>query len=310
MSKLAIIGTGQVGATIAYTAQMAGICTDMILVNDPHEKAVGEALDLGHALPFVKPVDIRAGGWEDCAGADVAVIAAGGGRREGESRLDLLARNVKVIEEIAGKIAAHMPTALIVVVSNPLDVMTRVLAARSGLPRGRVIGSGTVLDTARFRFLLAERLGVDARNVHAYVLGEHGDSQVHVWSQVNVAGVPLERFSTDPAVFGPDFRERIAEEVRGSGARVIAGKGATTYGVSQAVLRIITAMLRDESSLLTVSLPLEGEYGIEGVCLSVPCIVNHRGAARILPMPLDDDEMRALAASAEVVRRSAAAAGY
>ncbi|MCP4545637.1 MAG: L-lactate dehydrogenase [bacterium] len=304
MSKLVIIGTGNVGATFAYSAQLSGMFTEIVLINEPPEVAHSEALDLNHALPFVSPVKIYAGTWKDCVGADVAVMTAGSGRRSGESRLDLITRNVSIVESICEKIRIHMEKTPIIVVSNPVDVMTYIVWQRTGFPRNQIIGSGTVLDTARFRYLLSNRMGVDPRNVHAHVIGEHGDSSVFLWDSMKVAGVSPENFVPGDSDLGLNFRQDVENTVRQSGAEVIAGKGCTIYGVSQAVLRISGAIIRNESSLLTVSVVLGGEFDLTAVSLSVPCILGDQGLKRILPWPLSQSEIDGLQASAKVIQDS------
>lgn len=313
MSKVSVIGVGDVGATAAYTLQMSGLATEIVLVDMDRTKAEGHAMDMSHGLFFVPPVEIRAGGYDDCAGSQAIVVTAGARQRPGESRLELTKRNAAICRSLVDGLKPHVGDAVLLVVSNPVDVMTDVAQERSGLPPGRVFGSGTVLDSARFRYELSRTCGVDARNVHAYVVGEHGDSEVFLWSQVHIAGTPIEAFCGgcshacvpgDAAASLEAARTAIETRVRGSAYHVIESKGFTNYAVSLAVLRILGALLRDESSALTVSTRVGGEYGLSGVCLSVPCIVGARGVERIIEGRLADGERAALARSADVIRKA------
>lgn len=316
MAKVSIIGVGDVGATVAYTLQMSGLATEIVLSDADQAKAQGHAMDMNHGLFFVPPVAIRAGDYADCAGSQAIILAAGARQRPGETRLELTKRNAAICRSIVDSLRPHLGDAVLLVVSNPVDVMTHVALERSGLPAGRVFGSGTVLDSARFRYELSRTCGVDARNVHAYVVGEHGDSEVFLWSQVHIAGTPLEAFCDgcdhgcvpgDPVASLGVARAAIEKRVRESAYHVIESKGFTNYAVSLAVLRILGALLRGESSVLTVSTRVEGQYGLRGVCLSVPCVVGVRGVERVIESRLADDEQAALERSATVVREAMAA---
>ncbi len=303
MSKVAIIGAGDVGATVAYTVQMAGLATELVLVDLDLQKAQGEALDMSHGLFFTGPMKIRGGELAACQGAAVVVIAAGARQKPGETRLQLVQRNAAICASLARDLGRLCPDAAVIVTTNPVDVMTYVVQKAAGLPARQVLGSGTVLDSARFRFALSQYCQVDPRNVHAYVIGEHGDSEVFLWSSVNMAGVPLARFCQGCArQCTPGFRERIEHSVRNSAYHIIEAKGYTNYGVSQAILRIIGAILRDEHSLLTVSTLLNGEYGLADVCLSVPCVVGRKGVLRVVEAELTAEESAALQRSADVIR--------
>ncbi|MBC7185851.1 MAG: L-lactate dehydrogenase [Calditrichaeota bacterium] len=303
MPKIAIIGVGDVGATIAYTAQMAAIATELVLIDLNADKARGEALDMNHGLFFTGPMKIRAGDVADCRDAAAVVIAAGARQKPGETRLQLVKRNADICASIARQLGSVCPQAAIVVTTNPVDVMTYVVQKAAGVPPHQVLGSGTVLDSARFRFALSQACQVDPRNVHAYVIGEHGDSEVFLWSSVNMAGVPLAKFCKGCArACTSGFREKIEESVRNSAYHIIGAKGYTNYGVSQAVLRILGAILRDEHSLLTVSTLLNGQYGLHDICLSVPCVVGRRGVVRVIETELAEAERVALHRSAEVIR--------
>ncbi|MGQ9559191.1 MAG: L-lactate dehydrogenase [Candidatus Oleimicrobiaceae bacterium] len=303
MAKVAIIGAGDVGATAAYTVQMAGLVTELVLVDLDLQKAQGEALDMSHGLFFTGPMKIHGGKLAECQGAAVVVITAGARQKPGETRLQLVQRNAAICTSLARDVGRLCPDAAVIVTTNPVDVMTYVVQKAAGLPAGQILGSGTVLDSARFRFALSQYCRVDPRNVHAYVIGEHGDSEVFLWSAVNMAGVPLARFCQGCArQCTPGFRERIEHSVRNSAYHIIEAKGYTNYGISQAILRIIEAILRDEHSLLTVSTFLNGEYGLHDVCLSVPCVVGRQGVLRIVEAELTAEEHAALQRSADVIR--------
>lgn len=303
MAKVAIIAAGDVGATVAYTVQMAGLATELVLVDLDLQKAQGEALDMSHGLFFTGPMKICGGELAECRGAAVVVITAGVRQKPGETRLQLVQRNAAICTSLARDVGRLCPDAAVIVTTNPVDVMTYVVQKAAGLPARQILGSGTVLDSARFRFALSHYCQVDPRNVHAYVIGEHGDSEVFLWSSVNMAGVPLARFCQGCArQCTPGFRERIEHSVRNSAYHIIEAKGYTNYGVSQAILRIMGAILRDEHSLLTVSTFVNGEYGLNDVCLSVPCVVGRQGVLRIVEAELTAEEHAALQRSAAVIR--------
>lgn len=303
MPKVAIIGAGDVGTTIAYTLQISGLATEIFLIDINQKLAQGQVMDMNHGLFFVSPVHLSAGDYPDCSNADVIVITAGARQKSGESRLELVDRNAKICRSVVDHIKPHNSSAVLLVVTNPVDVMTQVVINHSGLPRYQVMGSGTVLDSARFRYVLSRHCHVDARNVHAYVMGEHGDSEVLLWSQVRMAGTPLEAFCTKCVYRCNSIdKEGITETVRDSAYHIIEAKGATNYGVSLAVRRILEAIIRDENSVLTVSTWLDGEYGLDNICLSAPCIINRRGIGRIVETTLDKNEERDLEKSAETIR--------
>jgi L-lactate dehydrogenase len=310
MSKVSIIGVGDVGATLAYAIQIHGLATEIILVDSNREKAEANALDMNHGLFFTPPVSINAGSYADCEGSDVLVITAGARRRTEETRLELTDRNAHIVREVLGELEPYVGAARLLVITNPVDVMTKVAVECLHVPSYQVLGSGTVLDSARFRYELSRRCRVDLRNIHAYVIGEHGDSEVFLWSQVHVGGTPLESLCRDcehSCTIGE--RLNIEEKVRTSGYHIIEKKGYTNYGVSLAVSRIIEATLRDERSVLTVSTFIEGAYDLTGICLSVPCIVGARGVERIIETPLSDKEAANLKASARIVASTAVSSG-
>lgn len=301
--KVVIIGAGAVGSTFAYTLMGSGLAGEIVLLDIDRERAEGEAMDMNHGLFFAPPVSLHAGDYDDCVGAAVVVITAGAKQQPGESRLDLVQRNVAICRSIIAEITARTTEALLVMVTNPVDVLTYVAQQISGLPRQRVIGSGTVLDSARLRFLLSRQCQVDPRNVHAYVLGEHGDSEVAAWSMTHIAGVALDQYCrTCPKHCGVVDRQEIFAQVRDSAYHVIESKGATYYGVSMALERIVAAILRDEHSVLTVSTRCEGQYGLTDVCLSLPAVVNRHGVDRIIVAELTPEETAALRHSADVLK--------
>jgi len=304
--KVVIVGAGDVGASFAYALAQAGLAEAIALVDRNDALARGQALDLAHGLPFLSPVNIHAGTADDYADAAVIVITAGAKQQPGESRLNLLGRNAAIVAEIMDVIVASGSRAAVVVVTNPVDILTHVALRRSGLPPQRVFGSGTVLDSARFRYLLSRHCGVDVRNVHAYILGEHGDSEVAAWSMAHVAGMPIADYC---AVCGRcegwrQAREEIVRQVRDSAYHIIGYKGSTCYGIGLALVRIVGAVLRNERSVLTVSSLMDGTYDIRGVCLSVPCIVGANGVEQVIRGRLNDDESSALRRSADLLRQT------
>jgi L-lactate dehydrogenase len=302
--KVVIVGAGAVGATFAYTLAQNGLADEIGLLDANHELALGQVLDLAHGQAFFPSVQIHEARPDDYGDAHLIFITAGSKQRPGESRLALLQRNAKIIQDIMDEIVRQNSPAIVLVVSNPVDILTYVAWKRSGWPRGRVIGSGTVLDSARFRYLLSQHCGVDVHNVHAYILGEHGDSEVAAWSMTNMAGVPIEQFC--PVCGKCDnwetVRRTIAEEVRNSAYHIIDYKGATNFAVGLALTRITEAILRNQNSVFTVSAVLEGEYGLSGLSLGVPCILSQKGVERILQVNLPPEEQNALAKSAAILK--------
>lgn len=307
-TRVAVIGAGHVGAATTFALVRSGLAAEIVLVDSDLARAEGEAMDIDHAVPFGRPVRVWAGGVEDCEGAAVVVITAGAGQRPGESRIDLVGRNVAVFTKLIPTIVAHAPEAVLVIATNPVDVMTMAALSLSGLPPSRVIGSGTLLDTARLRSLLSRRYAVDARSVHAYVIGEHGDSEVVAWSAANIAGIPLDQVS--PALpFGEAQRVSMAKETRRAAYAIIETKGHTAFGISAGLVRIVEAIVRDERSVLSVSAPVEGAFGIHDVCLSLPAIVGRGGVEAVLPIALNEPEADALRRSAEIILSAAASVG-
>ena len=305
MNKITVIGSGNVGSTIAYTLTIMGIASEIVMIDVNEEKSLGEALDIRQGVSFCSPTDVYAGSYADAAGSDIVVITSGMARKPGQSRLDLAQANVDIIKSIADKIVPVAPYATYVIVSNPVDVLTYVFLKHTGLPQERVIGSGTVLDTARLRARISEYYSVNQKNVHAYVLGEHGDSSFVPWSLANISNVPVESFS-DAIQTKEDYPEFVLSEVeeymRKSGARIIQRKGATFYAVSISVCHICKCILSGIDTTLTVSTMLNGEYGIDDVCLSLLNVVGDKGAHAKIMLPFTDEEMAALHNSARVLK--------
>jgi L-lactate dehydrogenase len=301
--KVGVIGCGFVGSSAAYAMTLQGGASEIVLLDLNPKLAQAQAEDILHATPFSNPVRIMAGDYAALQGAKVVVLACGVGQRPGESRLELLGRNVTVFQAVTPKVLEYAPEALLLVASNPVDVITEIVTKLSGLPSSRIIGSGTILDTARFRALLGEYLGVASQSVHAYVLGEHGDSEVLVWSSAKVGGVPLLDFAEQigkPVT--PEVRSRIDEGVRRAAYRIIAGKGATYYGIGAGLARIVSAIRDDERTVLTVSMRTTEVKGCEGVSLSLPRVLGTAGAVMTLRPALAGDEMEAIQKSAGILR--------
>ncbi|MEJ2208718.1 MAG: L-lactate dehydrogenase [Anaerolineae bacterium] len=301
--RVVVIGAGNVGATFAYALLLSGLVGELVLVDVNRERAEGEAMDLNHAVPLSNPVRIWAGDYADCAGADVVVITAGTGQRPGESRLDLVKRNAAIMRDIVPRITQYNRQGILLMATNPVDVLSYVAWQESGLPPERVIGSGTVLDTARFRYLLAQHLGIDARNVHAHIIGEHGDSEVPVWSMANVTGIGLETFCRRHGCeLNAEERDLIFRRTRDAAYEIIERKGATYYAVAAGLLRIVESILRNQYSVLAVSSLVPGYYGLEDVYLSLPAVIGRAGVEQILHLPLSPDETQRLQDSAGVLR--------
>jgi len=303
LSKIAIIGAGFVGSTTAYACMLGGTAQEIVLIDKIKEKSRGEAMDLSHGASFVRPVYIHAGEYEDCHGADIIVITAGASQAPGQSRLDLVHTNRRIMEEVAAAISPYIGEAILLIVTNPVDIMAYTAWQATGLPAARVIGSGTVLDTSRFRHLLGERCGIDPRNVHAYVIGEHGDSEIPLWSRTNIGGVPLAEFCQKCRRVCPaENREEIGRMVRDAAYTIIEGKGATYYAIALALRRIMESILRDEYSVLTVSALLEDFYGISDLYLSLPCVLGRSGVKKIIPITLTDEEKEQFICSATKIK--------
>ena len=302
--KCAIIGCGFVGASIAFRFLESGLFSEMVLIDSNKEKAEGEALDLAHGMPFTRPMSIYAGDYDDVKDCAIVIISAGAGQKPGQTRTDLVDMNIGIFKKIIPEITKRNKDCILLVVSNPCDVLTYAALKISGFPANRVIGSGTVLDTARLKYLLGGHLGVDPRNIHAFIIGEHGDSELAVWSSASVSGVDLREFcrlfgkSADEKV----FRE-IYEDVRDSAYEIIKKKTATYYAIAMAVERICECIVRDEHSVLTVSSLTDGHYGLNDVCLGLPAVVGRDGVENLLDIPLSPDEQTALEASANAMKQ-------
>jgi L-lactate dehydrogenase len=267
-------------------------------------KAEGEVMDLNHGMAFVRPVRISSGSYSDCAGSDLVIITAGASQKPNETRIDLVKKNTTIFKDIVGRIVEFNKDCILLVVTNPVDILTWVTWKLSGFQPDRVIGSGTVLDTARFRYLLGDYAGVDTRNVHGYVIGEHGDTEVPVWSLTNIAGISMnEHFRRNNEGNGDGIRSEIFKNVKNAAYEIIGRKGATYYAVALAVRRIVEAVVRDENSILTVSSLLNGEYGLSGICLSVPTVINSKGIERIIDVPISAEESDLLKRSGEALRQ-------
>jgi len=299
--KIAVVGAGSVGASVAYAILMSGLVSEIVLVDIDKNRAEGEAMDLSHGAAFVKPIKITVGEYKDCRDADIIVFTAGAGQKPGETRLELVHKNTAVLRSVLPSVIDRAGESILLMVSNPVDVLTYAALRLTGLPPNRVIGSGTVLDSSRFRHLISENCLVEPRNIHAYVIGEHGDSEIPLWSKANIAGLSPEEFCNWRNIPCLD-RPAITESVRNAAYEIIARKGATYYAIGLAVRRICECILRDENSILTVSGLIDNVHGINDVCLSMPCLVNRHGLVRVLPVPLAGDEKEALLKSAAMLR--------
>lgn len=295
INKITIVGAGFVGSTTAYTLMLSGLISEIVLIDINSAKSEGEVMDLNHGMPFVRPVKIVNGSYSDSSGSDIVIITAGANQKPGETRIDLVNKNAAIFKTIVGEITKYNKDCILLVVTNPVDILTYVTYKISGFPKSRVIGSGTVLDTARFRYMLGEHAGIDTRNVHAYILGEHGDTEVPTWSITNIAGIPMDVYCKDcDQCNGNLSKYDIYQKVKNAAYDIIERKGSTYYAVALAVRRIVEAIVRNENSILTVSSLLEGQYGLNDICLSVPSQVNILGVERILDVPIDDHERELL----------------
>jgi L-lactate dehydrogenase len=308
--RIAIVGAGNVGATFAYSLVLNGLASEIVLIDADHARAEGQAMDLEHAVPFSRPVRVWAGGYEDCKGALVTMISAGANQKPGENRMDLLKRNVAVFRTVISEVAAVNQEGIILVATNPVDLLTYAAYKISGLSRRRVFGSGTILDTARFRTLLANHFDVDARSLHAHIIGEHGDSEVPVWSLANIAGVRLADLRGEGwARHDSADMEEIFRKTRDAAYHIIERKGATYYAVAAGLLRIVEAIVRDQSTVLSATSVLTGQYGLSDVCLSLPSVINRRGIARVLELELSAEEREKLTRSATALKGNIAELG-
>lgn len=303
MQKCAIVGCGYVGAATAYTLAMQGIFSEIVLLDIDEKKAKGEAMDIAHGMPFGNPVKIYAGNYSDIASCAMVFLAAGANQKEGETRLDLVEKNMAIFKSIIPQITRVNQECILLVLSNPVDILTYITLEISGFPPSQVIGSGTVLDTARFKYLLGEHLGVDMRNIHAFIIGEHGDSELAVWSSANVSGIDLDEYCKlcnkcdDRANMN-----QIYDDVKNCAYEIISAKGATYYAIAMSTCRIAKAIVRNEHSVLTVSSLVNGHYSVRDVCMGIPCIVGKSGVEKVLDIPLSEREQEYLLKSADTLK--------
>ena len=303
MQKVAVIGCGFVGATSAFSLIQTGLFSEMVLIDANVKKAEGEAMDLSHGSAYLTPMNIYAGTYDDVVDAGIIVITAGANQKPDETRLDLVKKNVQIFKSIIPEIKKRNCEGILLIVSNPVDILTEVALKLSGFPSNRVIGSGTVLDTARLKYVLGKHLQVDPRDIHAYIIGEHGDSELVVWSGAQVAGIHINHFCELRGHFNhEEAMERLAQEVRDSAYEIIERKGATYYGVAVAVKRIATAIVKDEHAVLPVSSLMQGEFGLNDLCLSIPTVIGQNGVEKVVDIYLNNDENDKLQSSARALK--------
>ena len=303
VKKVVMIGCGFVGSACCFSLMQSGLFSEMVLIDADKAKAEGEALDISHGVPFSKPIKIYAGNYDDIKNASLIIISAGANQKPGETRLDLVKKNISIFKSIIPEIKKRDFKGILLIVANPVDILTTVAIKLSGLPENRVIGSGTVLDTARLKHELGNHLNVDPRSVHAFIIGEHGDSEIAAWSSANISGIPLHNFCEMRGHFNhEEATKKIAEDVKNSAYEIISRKKATYYGIAMAVKRICEAIARDEKSILPISSMLHGEHGIEGISLSMPAIVGKDGVETLVPIQLNDEEVSKLRLSAKTLQ--------
>lgn len=303
--KISIIGSGFVGSTTAYALMMGGLASELVIVDLNKDKAEGEAMDLSHGVSFVNPVEIKAGDYEDTANSNIVIITAGAGQKPGETRLDLIGKNYKIFSSIVPQVVKYSPNSTLLVVSNPVDVLTYITYKLSGFPKERVIGSGTVLDTSRFRYMLSQHFNIDSRNIHTYIMGEHGDSEIATWSLTNIAGMSLNEYcKTMNVECSEETQKQIRDSVKDAAYEIIQRKGATYYAVALAIKRIVEALLKDKNSILTVSSLLQGEYGLTDVCMGAPTIIGQGGIKEVLEVPLSESELKQFTDSANTLKEA------
>jgi len=304
--KVVVIGTGFVGSTFAYTLMTRGIASEIVLIDVDKKRAEGEAMDLNHGLSFVRPVKIWAGDYTDCKDADIIVICAGAAQKPDEKRLELVYRNFEVFKDIVPQVTQYNQNGIFLITTNPVDIMTYATLKLSGFPTNRVIGSGTILDTSRLRYVLGEHLNIDPRNVHAYIIGEHGDSEVPVWSLANVAGTHLKEFCLERGEkYDSEHLNSLFDKVKNAAYEIIERKGRTYYAIGLGLTRIVESILRDENAILTVSSLLQNYYEVSDICLSVPSIVNREGIRSVLKLPLSPSEQESFQKSASILKEIA-----
>jgi L-lactate dehydrogenase len=302
--KVVVIGAGSVGTTYIYALLSTGLASEIALIDIDKKRVEGEVMDLSHGLPFIPPVSVKQADYSDCSDAQMIVITAGAKQKQGQSRMELVRENAKIVNSICARIKKYDTNATLVMVTNPVDTLTQLALQKLDWPHRRIIGSGTVLDTARLKYMLSSHCGIDARNIHAYVIGEHGDSEVTLWSLAHIAGVSIEKYcQICKGCDSQKYHAKIVEQVRDSAYHIIDYKGATFYGIGLSLVRISGAILRNEKSVLTVSTMLNGEYNIKGVCLSVPCVVGSTGVEKIIDGELTVGEQAALKNSSDKLRK-------
>ena len=302
-NKISIIGAGFVGSTTAFALMTSGLASEIVIVDINKEKAEGEAMDLSHGAPFVRPIDITSGEYSDTKDSDIIIITAGIGPKPGDTRLTCISKNLKVFQSIIPEVVKFSPNSILVIVSNPVDILTYIAYKLSGFPSNRVIGSGTVLDTSRLKYILSQRFEVDARNIHTYIMGEHGDSEIATWSLTSIAGMNVDEYcDICSEKCDEEMKFNIHNDVKRAGYNVLEKKGATYYAVALAIKRIVEAILSNENSILTVSSLLKGEYGIQEVYMGVPTILGREGVKKILQVKLNEDENNQLVESSKVLK--------
>ena len=300
--KIAIIGAGLVGSTTAFAIMSGGVFNEIVLIDIDRDKSEGDAMDMAHGEAFVKPGRIYSGGYEECRGADIIVITAGANQKPGETRLEHINKNVSIFRSVIGEIVKYAPSdVILLVVTNPVDVLTYAAYKLSGLPRRQVLGSGTVLDTARLKYMLSEHTGIDTRSCHTYIIGEHGDSEVAAWSVTNIAGITMDEFAAQTGKCTVADRERMYSNVKNAAYEIIEKKGATFYAIALAVERITSCIAGEENSMLTVSSVLDGQYGMSDIALSVPAKVGGTGVDWIPEVRFSDTETSGLRESGKTL---------
>lgn len=301
--KAVMIGCGFVGSASAFSLMESGIFRELVLIDADPNKAEGEARDISHGVPFAKPMKIYAGNYDDVSDAGIVIVTAGANQQAGETRLDLVKKNINIFKSIIPEIKKRNFNGILLIVANPVDILTYTAVKLSGLPENRVIGSGTVLDTARLKYAIGNHLDVDNRSIHAFIIGEHGDSEIAVWSSANVSGIPLNNFCEMRGHFDhKNATEKIAQDVKNSAYEIISMKRATNYGIAMSVKRICEAIVRNEKSILPVSSVMHGEFGIEDVSLSMPAIVGNHGIETLVPISLNEEETKKLQESAKTLK--------
>lgn len=302
-SKIAIIGSGFVGASAAFAMSLNQMVNEMVLIDVAREKAIGEAMDISHGLSFLGQMSVYGGDYSDCADCDAIIITAGANRKPGETRIDLARKNTMIAKEITENIMKYYTRGVILVVANPVDILTYKIQKWSGLAAGKVFGTGTVLDSSRFRFLLSRKFDVDIRNVHGYMIGEHGDSQIPLWSGTHIAGKNIQEFFDDPSYgITEEVKDAIVQDVKTSGSEIIKKKGATYYAIAVTINTILESLLKNQNTIRTVSSVINNKYGVDDVALSLPSIVNSNGVRGILDLKLTDEEQKGLLYSAEQLK--------